>query len=168
MDLFYKTMITIDTSIETLPYRISSSQYFGVIATRMLRQWWSVILLLFVALVAASCVELRCGILLLMFIFIIAPFIIFMIYYNYALRPEAFYSVVDKNVILHSQGIDCMYDEKRRSVVSWSQVQRVERTSTAFHIYTHGYTYFFLPRDAFASREEMIYFEQEFLPRILS
>ncbi len=161
-------MITAETSIETLPYRISSSQYFGVIATRLLRQWWSVILLLVIASVGATCFDLRCGVILLMFIFIIAPFIIFMIYYNYALRPEAFFSVVDKNVILHSQGIDCIYDEKRRNVLSWQQVQRVERTATAFYIYTQGYTYFYLPRNVFASREDMIYFEQEFLPRILS
>ena len=161
-------MISPHTSIETHSYRISSSQYFGIIATALLRQWWSVILLCFMALIAATCFELRFGIILLMLIFIIVPLVLFMVYYNYALRPEAFYSVVDKSVIIHHLGIDCIYDEKLCKVLLWEQVQRVERTPEAFHIYTQGYTYFYLPREAFATREEMSYFEKEFLPHILS
>lgn len=161
-------MITSDTSIETLPFRISSSKYFGIIFTGLLRQWWSVILLSLMGLIAATFFDLRMGIILLMLIFLVAPLLLFIIYYNYALRPEAFYSVVDKTVIIHNKGIDCVYDEKLRRVLLWEQVQRVERTVDAFHIFTQGYTYFYLPREAFVSCEEMNYFEKEFLPSILS
>lgn len=161
-------MISPDTFIETHPYRITSSKYFGIITTQLLRQWWSVLLLFVIALVAATCFDIRFGIILLMIIFIIAPLIVFMVYYNYALRREAFYSVVEKSVIIHHRGIDCIYDEQRREVLTWQQVQRVERSPEAFYIYTQGYTYFYLPREVFQSSEEMKYFEQQFLPNILN
>ena len=76
---------------ETLPYRIASSQYFSLILRRVVMQWLSITILLLAILIGATCFDLRFGIVLLMFIFIILPLIIFIFYYNYALRPEAFY-----------------------------------------------------------------------------
>ena len=103
-----------------------------------------------------------------MFIFIIIPLILFFLYYNYALRPEAFYSVVEKSLIIHSLGIDCIYNEKHHNILSWKNVQRIERDNKAFYIFTGNYTYFYLPRNAFNSIEELHNFEINFLPQFIS
>lgn len=64
-------MISPDIVIETLPFRVSSAQYFGIIARKLLQQWWSIGLLLLVGMIAATCYDLRFGIVLLMFLFLI-------------------------------------------------------------------------------------------------
>ena len=161
-------MKTLDILFVTQSFRISSSRYFGVIFRRMLGQWWSVLLLFLLALVGATCYDLRFGIILLMVLFLVLPMLLFLLYFNYALRPVAFYSVVDKEVIIHTQGIDCIYAEQQRQVLLWRDVVRVERDYEAFMIYTGAHTYFYLSRSAFASEEEMKAFETEFLPRFLS
>lgn len=152
---------------ETLPFRITSQRYFGIIFRQLLVQWWSALLLLLMTMVCATIFDLRFGIVILMFLFIILPLVVFMLYYNYALRPESFYSVVEKRVLIHAQGIDCVYDEKRRSVLTWDKVQRVVIQYDAYLIYTGRNTYFFLSRDAFASSEEMKYFEIFYLPKFM-
>ena len=115
-----------------------------------------------------DCYDLRFGIVLLMFIFIILPLVLFMFYYNYALRPVAFFSVVEKSVIIHTRGIDCIYDEKQREVLQWQLVERVERNNEAFYIYTDANTYFYLPRQAFATAEDIQDFEKNYLPQFIS
>ncbi|MBR3950515.1 MAG: YcxB family protein [Bacteroidaceae bacterium] len=152
----------------TQPFRIPSSQYFSIILRRWLTRWLSIAILLFIALIAATCFDIRYGIILLMFIFIIIPLILFFLYYNYALRPEAFYSVVEKSLIIHSLGIDCIYNEKHHNILSWKNVQRIERDNKAFYIFTGNYTYFYLPRNAFNSIEELHNFEINFLPQFIS
>ena len=161
-------MDTPHTIFETLPYRIASSQYFSVILRRIVMQWLGITILLLAILIGATCFDVRFGVVLLMFIFIILPLILFIFYYNYALRPEAFYSVVEKSVIIHNNGIDCIYNEKQRNILSWNNVQRIERDSKAFYFYTGKYTFFYLCRDAFTSTDEMHEFEKNFLPNILS
>lgn len=153
---------------ETLPYRISSSRYFGIILRRILLQWWAVCALLLVALVGATCYDLRFGIILLMVIFLILPMMLFFLYFHYALRPEAFYSVVEKQVLIHAQGIDCIYDEQRRQVLLWSDVLRVEVHRNAYRLYTGKYTYFYLSRSAFATEDAMNEFETHYLPLFIS
>lgn len=152
----------------TLPYRISSSQYFSVLLRRMLMQWLSLVILALAILITATCFDLRFGIVLLMFVFIVLPLIIFIFYYNYALRPEAFYSVVEKSVIIHSQGIDCTYNDQQRNILAWSRVLRIERDNNAFYFFTGKNTFFYLPRQAFASVDELLDFQNNFLPHILS
>lgn len=152
---------------ETLPFRITSQRYFGIIFRQLLVQWWSVLLLLLMAMVCATIFDLRFGIVILMFLFIILPLIVFMLYYNYALRPESFYSVVEKIVLIDAQGIDCVYDEKRRSILTWDKVERVVIQYDAYLIYTGRNTYFYLSRDAFASSEEMKNFEIFYLPKFM-
>ncbi len=157
-----------DIHFTTLPFRTTSKRYFEVIFRQLFMQWWSVALLLFIILVGATCYDLRFGIIILMFLFIILPLILFMVYYNYALRPEAFYSVVEKSVTIHAQGIDCIYNEQCRKVLSWDDVQRVVFYYDAYHIYTGNHTYFYLSRNAFATAEEMKDFEQNYLPRYIN
>lgn len=153
-------MISPDIVIETLPFRVSSAQYFGIIARKLLQQWWSFGLLLLVGMITATCYDLRFGIVLLMFLFLIVPLILFMVYYNYALRPEAFYSVVEKIAIIDFKGINCLYDEQQRCVLQWDRVNNVVFTHDAFMIYTDTYTYFYIPRDAFADNSSLKDFEQ--------
>lgn len=153
---------------ETLPYRVASSKYFKVIFCKLLTRWLSIVILLLTALIGATCYDLRFGIVLLMFIFIILPLALFMFYYNYALRPVAFFSVVEKSVIIHTRGIDCIYDEKQREVLQWQQVERVERNNEAFYIYTDANTYFYLPRQAFATADDIQDFEKNYLPQFIS
>ena len=153
---------------ETLPFRVSSSRYFAVILRRMLMRWIGLTILSLTLLITATCFDLRFGIVLLMFIFIILPLILFIFYYHYALRPEAFYSVVEKTAIITPQGIDCIYNEKQHNILIWSNVNRVERDRTAFYIFTGNNTYFYLSREAFATEEELQDFENEFLPQIIS
>ncbi|MBP3349688.1 MAG: YcxB family protein [Bacteroidaceae bacterium] len=153
---------------QTLPFRISSSRYFTVILRRMLVRWLSLTILSLALLIGATCFDLRFGIILLMFIFIILPLILFIFYYNYALRPEAFFSVVEKSVIIHPQGIDCIYNEQTRNILYWKDVQRIEIDNKAFYIFTGNNTYFYLSREAFASVDDMRNFEKNFLPQIIS
>lgn len=153
-------MSNADTIIETLPYRISSSRYFSIIFRDLLKKWWSVALLLFLLLVAVTCCDLRFGIVLLMVLFLVLPMIVLLVYYNYALRPEAFYSVVEKVALIGDAGIDCIYDEQQRSVLAWERVERVVLAKDAYHIYTGPHTYFYLPKDAFADAAMLQQFEQ--------
>lgn len=153
---------------ETLPFRTTSSRYFTIILRRLLFRWLSLSITSFSLLIAATCYDLRFGIVLLMFIFIILPLVLFIFYYNYALRPEAFYSVVEKSVTITSQGIDCIYNEKTHNILIWNNVQRIERDTRAFYIFTGINTYFYLSRDAFSSPEELYRFENDFLPSIIS
>lgn len=156
-----------DILFETLPFRITSQRYFGIIFRQLLTRWWSVALLLLIAMAGATAYDLRYGIIMLMFLFIILPLIVFMLYYNYALRPESFYSVVEKVVLIHAEGIDCVYDEKQRTVLLWSDVERVVLHRDAFLIYTGRRTYFYLSRAAFASSDEMKKFEENYLPKFM-
>ena len=168
MDLFYPIMDSQQVLFETLPFRTTSSRYFAVILRRLLLRWLSLSIISLTLLIAATCYDLRFGIVLLMFIFIILPLVLFIFYYNYALRPEAFYSVVEKSVTITSKGIDCIYNEKTHNILIWSNVQRIERDTKAFYIFTGNNTYFYLTRDAFASIEELSRFEKDFLPSIIS
>lgn len=152
---------------ETLPFRVTSSRYFSLIMRRVATQWISVLALLLVAMIGATCYDLRFGIVLLMFIFIVLPMLLFFFYYNYALRREAFYSVVEKVAIIDSNGIDCVYDEQRRQVLAWSDVDRVEMNREAFLIFTGRYTYFYLRYDAFATIDELEAF-RKILPQFMS
>lgn len=161
-------MDTPQALFETLPFRTTSSRYFTVILRRMLMRWLSLTILALTLLIGATCYDLRFGIILLMFIFIILPLVLFIFYYNYALRPEAFFSVVEKSAIIHDQGIDCIYNEKLRNILCWKDVQRVERDNKAFYIFTGNNTYFYLAREAFASVDDMHNFEKNFLPQIIS
>lgn len=161
-------MSNADTSIETLPYRISSSRYFSIIFRKLFKKWWSVVLLSFVMMIAITCYELRFGIVLLMVIFLVVPLIVLLVYYNYALRPEAFYSVVEKTAIIGEDGIDCIYDEQYRKVLSWDKVTRVVLAKDAYHIYTGSHTYFYVPKDAFAEVDMLQKFEQLIFRKINS
>lgn len=155
-------------SIETLPFRISSVRYFGVIVRMLLRQWWSVALLLLTLMIVATCFDVRFGIVILMFLFIILPLILFFVYYNYALRPEAFYSVTEKAVHINKEGIDCIYDSKQRNVLHWNDVKRIVVTPKGYQLFTGNYTYFYIPRDAFADKDTIDIFEQTFIYRVIS
>ena len=161
-------MNTQQVLFETLPFRVDSSRYFAVIVRRLLLRWLSLTILALTLLIGATCYDLRFGIVLLMFIFIILPLVLFIFYYHYALRPEAFYSVVEKSAIITHQGIDCIYNEKQHNILIWSNVQRVELDPKAFYIFTGKNTYFYLSRSAFASPQELRNFEKEFLPSIIS
>lgn len=154
--------------IETFPFRVSSARYFVVIARMLLKQWWSVALLLLAGLVAATCYDMRFGIVLLMFLFLVVPLILFFVYYNYALRPEAFYSVVEKVAFIDAEGIYCIYDEQQRNVLLWKHVERVVCAKEAFYIYTGRYTYFYLSKEAFADAQSLEYFEQTLLHNVIS
>lgn len=168
MDMFDKITDSSTVLFETLPCRVSSSTYFKVIFSQLFAKWWSVMLLLLIAFVGATCYNLRFGIVLLIFLFFIVPLVIFFLYYNYALRPEAFYSVVEKVVMIKNDGLYCTYNEQERSIVKWSQVMRVVKHQQAFFIFTGENTYFYLPREAFMSKEDEESFEKKYLPIFIS
>lgn len=156
------------TLFETLAFRVSSSSYFSILFRQLLSKWWSALLLILILLIGAICFDVRFGIILLIFLFLILPLILFFVYYNYALRPEAFYSVVEKTVLIKEDGIYCIYDERERPVFKWQQVERIVLHKKAFLIYTGKYTYFYLLRSAFASIEDMNDFQTNYLPRFIS
>lgn len=154
--------------IETLPCRISSMRYLSVIARDFFARWWSVALLLVIGLIVATCYDLRFGIVLLMLIFMVLPLILFFVYFNYVLRPEAHFSIVEKSLIIDNDGIDCICHEKRREILKWCNVKRIVIKSDAFYIYIENQSYFYLPRVAFPDESTLHYFEHNFLRRLFS
>lgn len=152
----------------TKSYRISSMRYFGVLFRNVMRDWWSILVLFAVALIAGVCYDVRFVIVLLMIIFLALPLLLFFLYYNYALRREAFYSVVDKSIMIHREGIDCEYNEQQREILRWKQVKRAEIHPDSIHLYTDKYTYFYISRDAFEEPEQLKLFEQTYLPQFIS
>lgn len=152
------------TAITTDVYYIKHSRYFTLLCSKMIRDWWSVALLIVATLTTAACFDLRYGIVLLLVIFVIMPMLLFFVYYHYALRPECLYSITPKSLIIDKQKIDCMVYETRRHILEWRDVTHVTTTPEAYLLYTGRYTFFYLPYNAFLTPEEQQYFQDKILP----
>lgn len=149
--------------IDTNLYKLPHFSYFAIIIRDLLRIWWSIPTLLAVILLIATCYDLRFGIVFLLLLFVIFPLSVFFLYYNYALRPECFYSVAEKRVIIHRKGIDCEYGDKIRKILEWKSVRRIVVVREAFLFYTGQYTFFYLPFSAFKSIDELQIFSEEWI-----
>ena len=156
------------TVFHTGLYKLSHARYFAILVREILRVWWSVPTLLIVVLSVAAYCDLRFGIVLLLLLFVVLPLCVFFLYYNYALRPECFYSVVEKSVTLHRGGIDCVYGGRDCKVLDWHSVRRVVTVRDAYLFYTERYAFFYLPFSAFDSVEELQFFSDEWLPSVIA
>ncbi len=148
--------------------KVTGTQYFKALLTDIMKEWWSLPLLAVILLSVATAYDLRFGIVLLMLIFIIFPFVLFFLYYNYALRPECFYSVVEKCVTIDADGMRCEYNNEERLILLWSSVRRITAQREAFLFYTSRYSFFYLPYTAFESPAEMKHFVDEWFPIIMA
>lgn len=154
--------------LHTTTYRLPHARYFAILARGLLADWWSVPTLLVAVLSIATCYDLRFGIVLLLLLLVVLPMCVFFLYYSYALRPECIYSVAEKCVVLHQDGIDCEQGDRVGKALEWKAVERVTATGEAYLLYTGRYVFFYLPYSAFESEEALQIFSQEWLPAILS
>lgn len=153
-------------TITTHEYSIRRSRYFALLCSRIGRDWWSVPLLIIAALTIATCYDLRFGIVLLLVVFVIAPMLLFLAYYHYALLPECIYSIVPKSLIINKHGIDCIAYEKQRHVLDWDKVKQIITTHDAYLLYTWKYTFLYIPFNAFATPEEQQAFHDDIIPAV--
>lgn len=123
-------------------------------------------MLLATALTVATCYDVRFGIVLLLVIFVIAPMLLFLAYYHFALRPECLYSVTPKSLLITDRGIDCIVYETQRHVLDWADVKRVAATPEAYLLYTGRYIFFYLPHEAFTTPAEQQCFHDKILSAI--
>lgn len=150
----------------TATYHIRHSRYFALLWREIWRDWWSIPLLLATALTVATCYDVWFGIVLLLVIFVIAPMLLFLAYYHFALRPECLYSVTLKSLLITDRGIDCIAYETQRHVLDWADVKRVAATPEAYLLYTGRYIFFYLPYEAFTTPAEQQCFHDKILSAI--
>ena len=72
----------------TAAYRLKPSSLARIVMGRWLGRWWWALAVLPVAALVGACFDLRWAIVALMFLFVIAPFALMIVYYNYLLKPS--------------------------------------------------------------------------------
>ncbi len=138
-------------------HKVSQIKYLKALFAGALRGWIYTIISILIIFLALSFYDIRFGIVLLMILFLILPPCIFFLYYYITLRPECFYSFVEKTTIINHQGIWCDYNDERRLVTMWDNIQKTERYEEYFLFYTGQYTYFYLPVDVIEDYNEKIH-----------
>lgn len=143
-------------TIQTELHRISVSRYMSTVMEDWLgRYWWILAIPVAGCLAVGAFVNMAFTFVAFMFLCLVVPFIMMLIYYNYALTPEATIAVRPHWVSLNpDSGIDVEFRpdpetgrEYKPVHIDWAQISSVESRSSDVVIKFHhgGFRYLIIP-----------------------
>lgn len=144
------------TIITTAPHHISAHRYMVTVAESWLgRHWWTLALPVAACLAIGATVNVAFTFVAFVLLCLVLPFIMMMLYFNYALTPEAAMAVRPHTVRIHpTDGIDVEFmpnpDNGRTYApvhISWLEVQAAEKRSSdvAITFRNRCYRYLIIP-----------------------
>jgi hypothetical protein len=133
----------------TRAFRLKPSQYVKAIASMWITRWWWIFAVpLAVILLMAVAMDVRFYVVALMMIFIIIPMILGLVYFNYALTPEACFSTINHTITVSRVGLRVDYvretdDERQlpaREIPS-NDILSYEDTGNSIFVHLRGGRY---------------------------
>lgn len=148
-------------SIHTALHRISANRYMTTVSEEWLaRYWWALAIPVIACLAVGMFINPAFTFVAFMILCIVIPFVMMMLYFNYALTPEATMAVRPHTVTVDPErGIDVNFApdpvtgrEYRPVHLDWSEVSHAEVRSAdvVLRFRRHNYRYMIIPNSALA------------------
>ena len=133
-------------------YSISAGVFAKILFSDFSRHYMLFGLIVGLALIILSFIDIRWFIILLMVLFIIIPMLVSYLYIWHCLKPEVRWSVLQKYIIVDGNGIQIVYDDDKCQQLEWNVFSKCKLTDK-YYIFTFSkskYLYFVVPVDSIA------------------
>lgn len=153
--------------IHTSQHRISANRYMTTVSEEWLgRYWWTLALPVAACLAIGTLINVAFTFVAFMLLCLVLPFIMMMLYFNYALTPEATMAVRPHTISMDPEkGIDVNFrpdpetgKEFKPVHLDWSEVSEVETRSSDVVLKFHrrNYRYVIIPYFALNDDPELV------------
>lgn len=162
--IFFLTFPIFATMITTEPFKVEASTLTGII----MKQWIKKHILILslppvILLFFGTLFDLRLVIVALMYIFVIIPPIMMIVYFYHAMSPEARYSLLPHTVSCDSEGLLINYlphDDttlpRDQEIIPWSKISSHKASSTGIILFLSlsAYSIIYIPYSAFDDKKK--------------
>lgn len=137
--------------------KISSSEYIKRLFAIFMADNWAWFVVPTVVLAGLSALNIKFIILALMFVFIVVPMVLSLLYFNYALTDEARISISDKNIELNVEGIvfNLLQDNVKPYCNKWESLKNVRFSQWGIALQpAKRYRLIMIPASAFENEKQ--------------
>ena len=140
---------------------ISTSTFLRILLWLYMRRnwWWMALPVAACAVTALVLADDRFLLVALMIAFIVVPMLMPLLYFNYALRPQCRWSILEKTITTSADGLHLDFSDERMNphVLPWSHFasRRVSHHCLLLMFKGSRYSFFAIPLSAFESTDDL-------------
>lgn len=137
-------------------FAITSTAYARAVFIKYFARYWWAYALPLLTLIGLTCYDLNYLFTILVLCFIIYPFALTMVYYNYMLTKEIRWSILEKSLTTDSDGLHLRTDRLATTLL-WEEFDGYTTTSKLllFRFKVRSFTYFAIPFSAFKNSDDL-------------